>query len=92
MDDSELIAAILTAGMLPTLPMPRRGSGWIRLRAWSDTIRPSGSLIAEALLKDAEPAVNASVDPTKRAGTMKLLRFFASIGTFWRFTPFAAWL
>jgi hypothetical protein len=74
MDDRELIAAILTAGMLPTLPMPRRGSGWIRLPAWSDTVRPSGSLIAEALLKDAEPTVNALVEPGKRAETMKLLQ------------------
>jgi hypothetical protein len=35
---------------------------------------PTGSQIVEALLRDAEAAVNASVEPGKRAETMKLLR------------------
>jgi hypothetical protein len=35
---------------------------------------PTGLSIVEALLRDAEPAVNASIEPGKRAETMKLLR------------------
>jgi hypothetical protein len=35
---------------------------------------PTGHQVVEQLLKDAQPAVDASVEPGKRAETMKLLR------------------
>jgi len=40
---------------------------------------PTGSSIVEALVKDAEPAINHLVEPTKRAEATKLVRHFGQL-------------